>query len=536
MQRLPIRAIAAWVLLCLPYLALGAWLESAKGLQSVAAFVATIALLMWVLAFVARTWRRFLLLQFPFLVLAGTFAAYTLTFDDRPGKGIAYVLVTSSWAEFLGFFGIWQGKRLLLVAVILGLIYLILAVRSAPRPISFGRNVYLRWGPLAAVVLLSVYAAQNAVAFVEGIEFNPVIGTAMFAMGPLREARASLDGRAVRKVPYGASRSDADEEVHILVIGESARRDSWSVYGYQRQTTPDLEHLQGEAIFFQNAVADANLTIYAVPILLTGTPPTRLDMKAIAGSLVDLAQEAGYSTTWLMNQDPHISLLTGIHAEHMVYPPVSTVVEGNLPVDGTLLPDLQREIQRRGKPRFIGLHTFGSHWEYALRYPAAFKPFGSGSELSHLSFLSGQPDQRILDAYDNSVAYTDWFLGQVIEQARTLNVPATVTYFSDHGEDLLMLDGRAGHGTHAYSKHQYAIPAFVWVNSAYRKAHPDKVQAMTQNSAKEIRSHNVFYSVADLMGIEWPGASPAQSFASSAFIPDLSPQVIAGGTLVSRTD
>ena len=75
-------------------------------------------------------------------------------------------------------------------------IYLILAVRSAPRPISFGRNVYLRWGPLAAVVLLSVYAAQNAVAFVEGIEFNPVIGTAMFAMGPLREARASLDGRA----------------------------------------------------------------------------------------------------------------------------------------------------------------------------------------------------------------------------------------------------------------------------------------------------------------------------------------------------
>ena len=127
---------------------------------------------------------------------------------------------------------------------------------------------------------LSVYAAQNAVAFVEGIEFNPVIGTAMFAIGPLREARASLDGRAVRKVPYGASRSDADEEVHILVIGESARRDSWSVYGYQRQTTPYLEQLRGEAIFFQNAVADANLTIYAVPILLTGTPPTRLDMKA----------------------------------------------------------------------------------------------------------------------------------------------------------------------------------------------------------------------------------------------------------------
>jgi glucan phosphoethanolaminetransferase (alkaline phosphatase superfamily) len=115
-------------------------------------------------------------------------------------------------------------------------------------------------------------------------------------------------------------------------------------------------------------------------------------------------------------------------------------------------------------------------------------------------------------------------------------VPATVTYFSDHGEDLFALDGRAGHGAATYSKHQFDIPAFVWVNSAYRQAHPDKVQAMTQNAAKEIRSHNVFYSVADLMGIEWPGAVPTQSFASTDFIPDHSPNVIAGGALVSRVD
>jgi len=125
-------------------------------------------------------------------------------------------------------------------------------------------------------------------------------------------------------------------------------------------------------------------------------------------------------------------------------------------------------------------------------------------------------------------------LSQIIEQARALTVPASVTYFSDHGEDLMMLDGRSGHGAATYSKHQFDIPAFVWVNAAYREAHPDKVQAMGQNSAKEIRSHNVFSSVADLMGIAWPGASPADSFASNLFTPDLATPVIAGGTLVSR--
>jgi glucan phosphoethanolaminetransferase (alkaline phosphatase superfamily) len=346
-----------------------------------------------------------------------------------------------------------------------------------------------------------------------------------------------VKGTAIRKLPYGASRIHDAEEVHILVIGESSRRDSWSVYGYQRETTPNLERLQGEAIFFQHAMADANMTIYAVPILLTGRPPGSFDIKDITGNLVDLAEEAGYSTSWLMNQDPHISLLIGVHADHMVYPPsISTLVEGHLPLDGALLPDLQREIARGGKSRFIGLHIIGSHWEYAQRYPAAFERFGAGSDLSHLAVLSGKPDPRIVDSYDNSVSYTDWFLAQIIQQARTLTVPATVTFFSDHGEDLLMLDGVAGHGTAGYSKHQFEIPAFVWVNSAFREAHPDKVQAMTQNAGKQIRTHNVFYSMADLMGIGWPGASPEQSFASTGFEPDLTTPFIAGGKFVARVD
>jgi glucan phosphoethanolaminetransferase (alkaline phosphatase superfamily) len=265
--------------------------------------------------------------------------------------------------------------------------------------------------------------------------------------------------------------------------------------------------------------------------------PDHFDMGAITGNLVDLAGEAGYSTAWLMNQDPHISLLIGVHADRMDYPPsLSTLISGHLPLDERLLPELQRELQHRGMARFIGLHVIGSHWQYDLRYPASFERFGSGKGLSYLSVLSQQPDQRVVDAYDNSVLYTDWFLSQVIEQARSLSVPASVTYFSDHGEDLYLLDGNAGHGTSSYTRHQFDIPAFIWLNDAYRQAHPDKVQAIAGNADREIRSHNVFYSMAGLMGIEWAGASQAQSFASSAFVPDGSTPVIAGGNLVAPPD
>ena len=364
---------------------------------------------------------------------------------------------------------------------------------------------------------------------------NPLIGGILFAIGPLHAASSLVQGTGIPKVRYGADRIAATE-VHILIIGESARRDSWSVYGYSRPTTPYLDKLRGQAIFFQHAVADANVTICAVPILLTGMSPSRFDLRAVRGNLVGLAGEAGYSTAWLMNQDPHISLLTGIHADRMVYPPsLHTLASGKLPLDEVLLPEVRTELAQATRARFVGLHVIGSHWAYDSRYPARFRQFGSGAPLSYLDAVSGKPDQRVVDAYDNSVAYTDWFIGQIIDAARALSVPVTVTYFSDHGEDLYLLDGRSGHGAASYSKHQFDIPAFVWANPAYRSAHPDKVQAMEQNAGKEIRSHNVFYSEADLMGIRWPDAKPDESFASATFVPDLATPLIAGagGTRVT---
>ena len=143
----------------------------------------------------------------------------------------------------------------------------------------------------------------------------------------------------------GAARSGG-EEVHVLVIGESARRDSWSVYGYGRATTPYLDSIKPELTLFSNAVADANLTVFAVPMLLTGQAPEQYDLSAVRGNLVDLAKEAGYSTSWLMNQDVGISTLVGMQAERTVYPEALTrFFGGHTPLDGTLLPAFTQELR-----------------------------------------------------------------------------------------------------------------------------------------------------------------------------------------------
>ncbi len=520
----------------LPYCVVGACVVRAKGLLCLMTFLASVALVLWLLVLVARTWRRLFVLHAPLWFLAVAFAFYVLIYGSTPGELLAYVLATSSWAEFLGFLGIWQGKQLLIGMVILLAIYIAVTAALPRTPIAQGRTAYLRWGGLMAAIVLGAIASQSPTLFAQGLSANPLIGTLMFAAGPLRLALAAVHGTAIPKLRYGAS-GVSGEEVHILVIGESARRDSWSAYGYSRKTTPRLDAMRDELIVFKNAVADANVTICAVPILLTGMSPSQFDMRAVRGNLVDLAGEAGYATSWLMNQDPHISLLTGVHADRMVYPPsLRTLAASRLPLDEILLPEFRRQIVQAGHARFIGLHVIGSHWAYDSRYPPGFERFGSGVPLTYEDAISDKPDQDVVDAYDNSVAYSDWFLSQLIDEARKLAVPVTVTYFSDHGEDIYALDGRSGHGAPVYSQHQFDIPAFVWVNAAYRQAHPDKVAAMNQNATKEIRSHNVFYSLADLMGIHWPGAQPEESFASAAFRPDSETPLIAGtgGALVNR--
>jgi glucan phosphoethanolaminetransferase (alkaline phosphatase superfamily) len=268
---------------------------------------------------------------------------------------------------------------------------------------------------------------------------------------------------------------------------------------------------------------------------LTGITPEQFATAPIRGNIVDLAKEAGYSTTWLINQDIAMTKYVGIHADRMVFPPAANNVFDVKSLDAALLPAFSTEIARAGVPRFIGMHVMGSHWVYDRRYPASFRRFGSASHFNDMAtFSPGNNSAGMMDAYDNSVAYTDWFLHELIEHARALQVPVTLTFFPDHGEDVGLLDGTVGHGAPVYTRHAFEIPAFVWVNDAFRQAHPEKVTALQANASREIRSHDVFGTVADLMGISWPGANPGRSFASDKFVPDTDMQHCAGGQLVPR--
>jgi glucan phosphoethanolaminetransferase (alkaline phosphatase superfamily) len=540
-----------------PYLAmLFFWARYVHTLRDVLACLAAAALGSLLLAYCARTWRRFFLAYFPLLLLSAAYAAYTLSYGIVPGHTLGILLLSASLEEIRGALLLWPQRWLLLPLLAFLTLYLSLAWRLPAWPILTGKSNLVARALLALTLPAVAYAATNSGQLVDGLALNPVVGSVMFLAGELPRDRAEIRGVNVVKVPFHASRDDAAEEVHILIIGESGRRDSWSVYGYSRHTTPYLEHIKNETILLQHVTADANLTTMAVPMILTGLTPTDMRSDAAAagspaagpqrersgsnlhltgfrGTLLDVAKEGGYMTTWLVNQDISVSTSLGISADHFDFPPeMQGSLFGRQLLDETLLAPFRRELNRSGAARFIGMHVMGSHWEYYRRYPPSFQRFGHAHRLDILSIARPEAStyQALVDAYDNSVLYTDWFIEQVVEAARTLKVPVTVTFLPDHGESLAALDGdMAGHGGPVYSASQFNVPAFVWLNDAYRKAHPQKVAALEANAGKPIRSHEFFYTVADLMGLSWPDEPSQHSFASTSFVPDTSGRMLVGG-------
>jgi glucan phosphoethanolaminetransferase (alkaline phosphatase superfamily) len=529
---------AMWLLYAAPIVTMMYWASGSQRARGVITVALVAVLVAFIAAVTTLTWKRFFLIQLPLSLLGVGFTCYTVAFNMPPGRTLALIVLLASPEQVLGFLLMPQGALLFGLLTVWCIVYYLLA-RALSGVWIFDRPMVIV-SRIVLVMMLpaTAYAALDPAQLIDGIALNPMAGSLMFVGGRLFKENHELHGSRVNKTPYGAHRSGL-EEVHVFIIGESARRNSWTVYGYRRPTTPYMDSLRSEAIFFQNARADANLTEWVVPILLTGLSPDTYSVGKIRGNFLDLAHEAGYSTAWLVNNNLGVSNMIGVYPDRLELPPDwRSNINGRHTLDESLLDAFGREIGRSGSSRFIGLHIMGSHWEYYARYPSKFQKFTRQSDLGRETMASvlvdnPQMESLVVDDYDNSLLYTDWFLQQIIEKARALKVPATVSYISDHGEGLQLLDGTAGHGAPAYSSQEFEVPAFVWVNAAYRRMHPDVVHALQANADKEIRSHNFFDSLGQLMGIRWPDADPHKSFASSQYVPDVAMPFIAGGTLVN---
>lgn len=302
-----------------------------------------------------------------------------------------------------------------------------------------------------------------------------------------------------------------DEEIYVLVIGETSRAINWQLFGYGRPTNPRLSQ-RDDIITFPRAVSQSNTTHKCVPMMLTHTDPLSFDSIMYRKPIITAFNDLGYETAVYSNQAKNHSYTQYFSeaADEVVY------LEGDQHYDANLVNLLRGNLSRNsGGKRFIVLHTYGSHFNYKERYPDSlsfFKPDdASQANVRHRS--------QLLNAYDNAIRYTDGVLADIIELLDSADVKAAMIYSSDHGEDIFDDDrGRFLHASPVATYYQLHVPMIAWTSPEYDAAYPSTREALVTNSQKYVApSQAIFHTLLQIAGIATPYFDPDQSVASATY-------------------
>jgi glucan phosphoethanolaminetransferase (alkaline phosphatase superfamily) len=312
-------------------------------------------------------------------------------------------------------------------------------------------------------------------------------------------------------------------DVLVLVLGESSRFDRWSLNGYARDTNPLLAR-EPNLVALQDLITAVSATRLSVPVIISRKPAMQsLKDGFTEKSFLSAFREAGYKTFWLSNQisfgkfDTPVSVFAK-EADTVEFLNLGGFTD-NSNYDEVLLGPFNRALRDPAPKKLIVLHTLGSHWNYAQRYPARFdqwKPSLQGVAKPVLTDDAIEP--QLNNSYDNSILYTDWFLAQLLKQLKAGQNAAALMYVADHGQTLF--DGSCRQVFHGHNnQYEFHVPALAWYSDGYGARFPDKVAQLRRHRAARLSTENVFHTLVDLGDIRYPGESLDRSIASSQLAP-----------------
>lgn len=297
-----------------------------------------------------------------------------------------------------------------------------------------------------------------------------------------------------------SAKADGGREIYVLVVGETSRAMEWSLYGYERKTTPRMEQLDG-LVHFKDVVTQSNNTHKSVPIILSAASAEDYGIIYDEKSIVTAFKEAGFRTLVIANQKLTTSMIGAFYREADTFIDMSNFKTGSYLSslhDAALLPYLEKELNKTNENMFIVLHTYGSHFNYHERYPKEFNFYSPDKAEG----IRASYKKELRNAYDNSIHYTDYVLGGITDLLAKTNACSSMLYLSDHGEDIFD-DSRERylHASPIPTYYQLHIPYIIWFSETYREMFPDKYQTTLSHDAIPISTNSVFHTMLDLASV-----------------------------------
>lgn len=327
-------------------------------------------------------------------------------------------------------------------------------------------------------------------------------------------------------------------EVYVMVVGETARAHNFSLYGYPRNTNPLLSKTQGIKAF-PNVTTQSNTTHKSVPMLLSAASAEDFERLFHEKGILAAFKEAGFHTVFISNQLPNHSFIDflGEQADEHYFLKKEDALQGNHYDEDLLqkldeilpLADASSSAHYRYRKLFVVLHSYGSHFNYQERYPRSFAYFKPDSRSE------AKPENRrdLLNAYDNTIRYTDYILHGIIErlqkwegvQTKTDGVydqpTSAMLYTSDHGENIFDDDRHLFlHAAPKASDYELHVPFIIWTSEGFSKQYPDILKALGENRTKQVQSSlSAFHTMLGIGGIQTRYRKDEYSVASDKYHP-----------------
>ena len=409
--------------------------------------------------------------------------------------------------------------RLLVTVLVLAVLPCVLLWRQHIRLQSATRQVLSN---VAALVATSVLLVLVVMLFFQSIAsvmrnyphvrylINPL--NSFYALGSVASKPFQRDESVVlplgQDARLGASyAAQTKPPLLLLVLGETGRSGNFAINGYSRPTTPELarENIASQ----RNAWSCGTSTAASVPCMFSNFGRQAYDSRpANYEGLLDVLQHSGLAVLWLDNQSGCKGVCDRVPNVDTSQLKVPGLCDGGECFDEVMLQGLDQRIaalsaERRAKGVVVVMHQMGSHGPaYYKRSPPTFKKFLPECTDNALQSCA---QEGLINAYDNSIVYTDHILGSAIQWLKgreSDNAPAML-YLSDHGESLgennLYLHGMPYSIAPDVQKH---VPWITWLSPEFEQRSKITTRCLKEQLDAPVSHDNYFHSVLGLMNVQ----------------------------------
>ena len=293
----------------------------------------------------------------------------------------------------------------------------------------------------------------------------------------------------------------------VLVVGETARAESFALNGYARNTNPELSKLA--VINFNQVSSCGTATAVSVPCMFSGMSRETYDEQLASHreGLLDIAQRAGYQVTWIDNNSGCKGACDRVQKYQIPAQLKQKWCDASGECFDEILVDSLKDYlahldKNNQKPQLIVLHQMGSHGPaYFKRSKTPYQPF---QPTCNSNAIQGCSTEELKNSYDNSIVYTDHVLAQIVETLKQQTQYQTgFWYLSDHGEST----GEHGLYLHGapYSMaptQQTHVPMLMWFSDAWKQQNIQQISCLKGQTNQARSQDHLFPSLLSLLDIK----------------------------------